>query len=324
MTEQQAVGKGGEPNEKLGVSVGVEAYNPERIRERFFNDGVIDAAEHYGWRTFHLRDRQSIHIVRGRGFPDLVMFRKDPDTGHIELLAAELKRGYDSATTPEQDEWLEALKQHIPAYTWRPEEWAEIDDVLKNGVTGNNGNWQRKEEAVISSIPPNFGSLISNIIEAIESQEMTTGEKASLRRMNPSQPDSAVFWKLVSQHRMPRNFDIGKWGLITHGIALMSHTAGLAHNPRRPVGQVLYEGNGDGASQGFYSENRLAALLSARGETRHRLLARMFRMLANEGCPFNWREMAWFILNDGYDEQEAEKSCIEIARAYYRAEQRSN
>ena len=46
-------------------------------------------------------------------------------------------------------------------------------------------------------------------------------------------------------------------------------------------------------------------------------------MLANEGSAFNWREMAWFILNEGYNEEEADKSRIEIARAYYRAERRS-
>lgn len=324
MTGQRPTAPSGEPNGDPDGTARVETHNPERIRERFFNDGVTDAAEHYGWRTFHLRDKDSIHIVRGRGFPDLVMFRKHPDTGHIELLAAELKRDYDSTTTPEQDEWLEALKQHIPAYTWRPEEWAEIDDVLKNGTAGHPGTWQPAAETISNPIPPNFGSLISNIVEAIESQEMTAGEKATLRRMEPSEPNSAVFWKLVSQRGIPRNLDIGKWGLITHGIALMAHGAGMAHNPRRPVGQALYEGNDDGAIRGFYSEDRLATLLSARGETLHRLLARLFRMLASEGCSFNWREMAWFILNEGSNEEEANKSRIEIARSYYRAEQRSN
>ena len=152
---------------------------------------------------------------------------------------------------------------------------------------------------------------------------MTTGEKASLQRMKPGEPNGAVFWKLVSQRGMPRNLEVGKWGLITHGIALMAHSANRAHDPRRPVGQMLYEGNRDRTTRGFYSEDRLSTLLSARGPTLHHLLARMFRMLANEGCAFNWREMAWFILNEGYNEVEADKSRIEIARAYYQAERRS-
>lgn len=322
MTEQQPIATGGESDSNADDSVRVETHQPERIRERFFNDGVTYAAEYHGWRTFHLRDKDSIHIVRGRGFPDLVMFRKNPNTGHIELMAAELKRDYDSTTTSEQDEWLEALGHHIPAYTWRPEEWAEIDEVLKNGTEGHLGTWQPATEPIVNPMPPNFGGIISNIIEAIESQEMTTGEKASLRRMEPSTPDSAVFWKLVSQRGIPQNLEAGKWGLITHGIALMAHTAGLAHNTRRPVGQALYEGNGDRTTSAFYSENRLSTLLSARGPTLHRLLARLFRMLASERCSFNWREMAWFILNEGHNENEADKSRIEIARAYYRTAQR--
>ena len=53
------------------------------------------------------------------------------------------------------------------------------------------------------------------------------------------------------------------------------------------------------------------------------LLTRMFRMLAAAGVSFNWREMARFILNDGYDEDAAEESRRRIARDYYQAERRS-
>ncbi len=289
-------------------------------REMFFNNEVIDIAEYYGWRTFHLRDRDSIHIVRGRGFPDLVMFRKNPETGVVELVAAELKRDADSVTTPEQDEWLEALGHHIPAYTWRPEDWPEIEHLLENGPAGQTKPRQPEINPNSSPIPANFGNIITNIIEAIESKEMTIGEKAGLRRMDPLNPEGAVFWKLISQRGMSQNLDIVKWGLIIHGIALMSHTAGLAHNPRRPVGRVLYEGKGDNNIRNFYSETRLNRLLTARGTMLQVLLARLFRILANERCAFDWREMARFILNVGYDEESAERSRHYIARAYYRAE----
>ena len=53
------------------------------------------------------------------------------------------------------------------------------------------------------------------------------------------------------------------------------------------------------------------------------LLPRMFRMLASVGVTFNWREMAQFILNEGYDDDAAEGSRRRIAREYYRAERRS-
>ena len=37
--------------------------------ERTFTEDVIETAHLHGWQPFHLRDRDSIHIVRGRGFP---------------------------------------------------------------------------------------------------------------------------------------------------------------------------------------------------------------------------------------------------------------
>jgi len=91
------------------------------------------------------------------------------------------------------------------------------------------------------------------------------------------------------------------------------------------VGRRLYlGGEQQPGPRGFYSEERLATLLAARGMPFHNLLARLFRMLGNEGCAFNWRDMAWFILNEGYNEAEAEKSRIEIAREYYRAAARGS
>ena len=141
--------------------------------------------------------------------------------------------------------------------------------------------------------------------------------------MDINDPDNAIFWELMTQRGIPRNADINRWGLIMHGIALMAHGAGYAHNPRLHVGRSLYlGGEQQPGERGFYSQDRLATLLAARGPTLHRLLARLFRMLANERCAFNWREMAWFILNEGYNEDEADKSRIEIARAYYRASPR--
>ena len=286
---------------------------------------MIEAAHHHGWQPYHLRDRDSIHIVRGRGFPDLVMYRTDTETGRTELLAAELKRGYDSELRPEQSEWLEALGFHIPAYEWRPENWNEIERILELGPE-NSGEVKKepsrtRRQLSDSQIPRNFGNSITNLVETIEGKEFGPGNRAKLRRMDPNNPNTAIFWQLTSWDGMPRNPDIGKWGLILHGMALMAHGAGLAHRPQIFVGQALHQGSGKRTP--FYSEARLTTLLSARGPALYRLLARLFRMLANEGCAFNWREMAWFILNSGDNEARAEESRIGIARAYYQTERRS-
>ena len=291
-------------------------------REWFFNKEVHEEAIQHGWRPFHV---EGFRIVRGRGFPDLVMFRQHPESGQFEMLVAELKREAISPFGEGQEDWLEAFKQMgITTKVWRgdnPDHRRELYDIIENGTAGHPSTTKLLPELPSSPIPANFGVVMDNTIESIESKEMTTGEKASLRRMDPSNPHSAVFWKLISQRGMPRNPDIKKWGLITHGIALMSHAAGLAHNPIKPVGRVLYDGNQDQSGTAFYSEKRLATLLAARGPTLHRLLARMFRMLASKGCAFNWWEMAWFILNDD-NEERADEARIKIAREYYRTERR--
>lgn len=294
------------------------------MREQTFTQQVIDQAHHYGWATFHLRDRDSIHIVRGRGFPDLVMYRKDPESGRSELTVAELKRGYDSGLREEQLEWLSALSDHVPSFEWRPGNWGEIEKVLRDGPEAGDAAFPRRRVQAIGQIPLNFGLTIKGLAETIEDKDYDKGSFVSLRRLNPNNPGGAAFWRLMSREGMPREPDVKKWGLIINGMALMAHGAGRAHSAGIPVGRALYEGDGKRAPSAWYSENRLSTLLGARGPMLHRLAERLFRMLASAGCSFNWREMAWFILNEGVNEREAEKSRIGIARAYYRAEPRNS
>ena len=314
------------PGDSLEPDAQLEPSPGRRLGERIFTDQVIEAAHYHGWQPYHLRDRDSINIVRGRGFPDLVMYRKDPDTGQTELLAAELKRGYDSELRPEQTEWFEALGYHIPAYEWRPENWDEIERVLELGPEEAGGvkraSQRTQRPRSDTQIPANFGNAITNLAETIEAREFGPGNRAKLRRMDPDNPNTSVFWQLMSWDGMPRNPDISKWGLILHGMATMAHGAGLAHVPHVFVGQALHQGSGKRTP--FYSESRLATLLAARGPALFSLLARLFRMLANEGCAFNWREMAWFILNLEDNEVRAEESRMGFARAYYQAERRSS
>ena len=161
------------------------------------------------------------------------------------------------------------------------------------------------------------------------------GDLAELRRMNPDAPDAAAFWRLMAEQDLLDNPALeNKWALILHGIALMTPTAGgdnspearprSAHDPTVSVGLALFQGGLADRNRAFYSETRLNRLLTARGTMLHSLLARLFRMLGRAGQPFNWREMANFILNDGYDEEAAERSRRQIARAYYQAERRSS
>lgn len=149
------------------------------------------------------------------------------------------------------------------------------------------------------------------------------GGFAGLRRMDPNEPDTAAFWRLMAGEDLLGIPEVErKWGLILHGIALMTRTVGdnvsdrSAHDGRIPVGRALYD-NG-------YSETRFNRLLTARGDMLRVLLTRMFRMLAAGQGTFDWREMATYVLNEGYDDEAAERNRRRIAREYYRAERRGS
>ena len=162
--------------------------------------------------------------------------------------------------------------------------------------------------------------------------EHRRGDLAELRRMDPDEPNASAFWRLMGQYDLLNSSEAieRKWGLIIHGIALMTPTgggegnAGTAHNGSLPVGRALFLGGESQRSAAFYSESRLNRLLTSGGPMLRTLLARMFRMLAAGGVTFNWREMAQYILNEGLDDAAFEQNRRRIAREYYRAERRSN
>jgi CRISPR type I-E-associated protein CasB/Cse2 len=178
--------------------------------------------------------------------------------------------------------------------------------------------------------PRSWGDIAVSLSGSIaQLAEDRRGDLAELRRMDPTDPDAAVFWRLLAPHDLLGNAAIeSKWALILHGIALMTPTNSgnpqTAHDGYMPVGRALFLGGAAQRAQGFYSESRLNRLLTARGPMLRTLLARMFRMLAAGDVSFNWREMALYIRNEDYNEDAAEQGRRRIARNYYQAERRSS
>ena len=134
-------------------------------REWFFNKEVHEEAIHHGWRPFHV---EGFRIVRGRGFPDLVMFRQHPESGLFEMLVAELKREADSPFGEGQEDWLEAFKQMgITTKVWRgdnPDHRRELYDIIENGTAGHPSVTKLLPELPSSPIPANFGVVMANTI----------------------------------------------------------------------------------------------------------------------------------------------------------------
>ena len=178
--------------------------------------------------------------------------------------------------------------------------------------------------------PANWGDIAVTLNRALASADFPRGDLAELRRMNPDAPDAAVVWRLLARYELLGSPQVeNKWALILHGIALMTPTGSgdgagrSAHDGTVSVGRALFSGDNSQRTKAFYSESRLSRLLTARGPILRTLLARLFRMMAAAGQQFNWREMAWFILYEGYNEKAAEQARRRIAREYYRAERQT-
>ena len=176
-----------------------------------------------------------------------------------------------------------------------------------------------------------WSGLAFGFATQVASENFQRGDLAQLRRMDPDAPDASAYWRLLADRGLLGNAGWeGKWALILHGIALMTRTAGngaadrSAHDGHMPVGRALFLGGESGRREsGHYSESRLNRLLTARGPILRTLLARMFRMMAAAGQPFDWGEMARFILYEDYDDERAELARRRIARGYYQAERRN-
>ena len=177
-----------------------------------------------------------------------------------------------------------------------------------------------------------WGAIAFAFASQISGENFLRGDLAQLRRMDPDAPDVAAFWRLMANRGLLGNAAWeAKWALILHGIVLMTRTSGsemagrTAHDGNMPVGRALFLGGDTGSRESaYYSESRLNRLLTARGPILRTLLARMFRMLAAANQPFNWGEMARFILYEDFDEERSERARRNLARAYYQAERRSS
>ena len=175
-----------------------------------------------------------------------------------------------------------------------------------------------------------WGGIAFGFAGQIAGENFQRGDLAQLRRMDPDAPDAAAYWRLMAERGLLGNSTWeAKWALILHGLALMARTSGsevasrTAHDGHMPVGRALFLGGDSGRREsGYYSESRLNRLLTARGLMLRTLLARMFRMMAAANQPFNWGEMARFILYEGYDEKLSEQARRRIASEYYQAERR--
>jgi hypothetical protein len=94
------------------------------VTEREFQRWVEQVAEMTGWLLHHETDSRRSR----RGFPDLIMVRRD------RLIAAELKSA-KGRVRPEQKVWLDRLEAAgVEVYLWRPSDADAIVQCLTENL----------------------------------------------------------------------------------------------------------------------------------------------------------------------------------------------
>lgn len=141
---------------------------------------------------------------------------------------------------------------------------------------------------------------------------LTSGDVASLRRMDPRRP-SAAFFKLagaVLDGALPtepqaRTEAETRWAAIIAGMACL----GDLHRRRARLGSALVDAG--------YSELRFARLLRADGDRLVDDLPMLARFLTAKGVPADWTQAAWLILSA--DRSDDERARRNLAHDYYGA-----
>jgi hypothetical protein len=139
---------------------------------------------------------------------------------------------------------------------------------------------------------------------------------AALKRLDPEQPDKAAFFQMLAlcvpaRYLGPRNWladSVRRFAAIATIMAL------------RPDGLRGWGLGGEMAKVGV-SDQRLSALLTARGRTFRDLARRLARRLARDGEALPYLDLGRLILFDSIPQHDdaAEDVRIGIARDYQRA-----
>jgi len=141
---------------------------------------------------------------------------------------------------------------------------------------------------------------------------LTSGDVASLRRMDPSRP-AAAFFKLagvVLDGSLPleshgRTEAETRWAAIVAGLACL----GDLHRRGVRLGSALVDAG--------FSELRFARLLRADADRLVDELPMLARFLAAKGVPADWTQAAWLILSS--DRSDDERARRNLAHDYYGA-----
>lgn len=162
-----------------------------------------------------------------------------------------------------------------------------------------------------------FFKVIAGAAHRLGDAEFPTGERAALRRLDPTHPGGRIAavcrlldkcgWDL--ERTSPD--DLRRWTLVLHTLALMSGPGTNPHDPAKPTGGTI-------ADAGL-SEARFARLLTARGPAFRDLLPRLARFLAAQHQRLDCAPLAELVFRESWNEERAEQIRLRLAAQYYAA-----
>ena len=191
------------------------------------------------------------------------------------------------------------------------------DSVTQNSET-QNAQGTPFPQASQRRNPDLAGVLANRLLR----RDVTAGDLAELRRMNPQRPAPAIFWRLMFAYRItdpdsPQDDDVHveqAWAHILAAIAdgtragTDAHTG--PHNPAIPLGSAL--------AQAGYQPARLDALLSANPGQTQRLATQAAQFLHSNGPGYNCSDLARLMLSHLRSPAQLDADRIYIARSFHR------
>lgn len=141
---------------------------------------------------------------------------------------------------------------------------------------------------------------------------MSTGDRASLRKMRPDDLHQPAFWKLSTgllQASLPADSSPWRDEQERRWAVVLAVAAAANHAPAMRLGAALARAN--------VAEVRLTRLLRARGDQLPDAVRTLAHQLVTAAVPFDFADLAWLVLSEGRDDEERARQ--QIARDFYRS-----
>lgn len=167
-----------------------------------------------------------------------------------------------------------------------------------------------------STLHPTDHRNAAKIATWLTRRDITTGEMAGLRKLDPGRPTESAFWKVYGQLGIDESSsDLVRYWAIVFRIIAAGTKVGEAqtdgpHDDNLPLGKAL--------AQAGYSHNRLKTLLDADANALLPIVERMAGFLHSKGQKFNCNDAARLVMTKYRSPGEQDYDRTRIARDYYR------